>query len=116
VKRRPGDHAEPPQTRQDEARREPISAQDAEIARLRALLTEVGDLAASRAGSIEALETRNERLVAALQSVLDACDKGRMLERGAGGMTIDAQISRSFYYGVPAWPIEEARDVLGETP
>ena len=55
-----------------------------------------------------------ERLRAALQSVLDACDQGRMLERGAGGMTIDAQISRSFYYGVPAWPIEEARAALGE--
>jgi hypothetical protein len=53
-----------------------------------------------------------EKLRAALQSVLDACDQGRMLERGAGGMTIDAQISRSFYYGVPAWPIEEARAAL----
>ena len=55
-----------------------------------------------------------EKLRAALKSVLNACDQGRMLERGAGGMTIDAQISRSFYYGVPAWPIEEARAALGE--
>lgn len=55
-----------------------------------------------------------EKLRAALQSVLNACDQGRMIERGAGGMTIDAQISRSFYYGVPAWPIEEARAALGE--
>jgi hypothetical protein len=65
---------------------------------------------------IEILEAENARLREALQSVLNACDQGRMLERGAGGMTIDAQIRRSFYYGVPAWPIEEARDVLGETP
>ena len=61
-----------------------------------------------------ALKAENEKLRAALQSVLNACDQGRMLERGAGGMTIDAQISRSFYYGVPAWPIEEARAALGE--
>jgi len=69
------------------------------------------DLAAER----DALRAENARLREALQSVLNACDQGRMLERGAGGMTIDAQIRRSFYYGVPAWPIEEARAVLGET-
>jgi hypothetical protein len=62
----------------------------------------------------DALKVENKKLRAALQSVLNACDQGRMLERGAGGMTIDAQISRSFYYGVPAWPIEEARAALGE--
>jgi len=63
----------------------------------------------------DALRAENARLREALQSVLNACDKGRMVERGVGGMTIDAQISRSFYYGVPAWPIEEARAALGET-
>jgi|LakMenE01Jun11ns_1017448.scaffolds.fasta_scaffold9729286_1 septal ring factor EnvC (AmiA/AmiB activator) len=61
----------------------------------------------------EQLQAENARLREALQSVLNACDQGRMLERGAGGMTIDAQIRRSFYYGVPAWPIEEARAALG---
>jgi len=35
-----------------------------------------------------------------------------MVERGAGGMTIDAQIRRSVINGVPAWPIEEARALL----
>jgi hypothetical protein len=33
---------------------------------------------------------------------------------GAGGMTIDAQIRRSVYNKVPAWPIEEARTLLAE--
>jgi hypothetical protein len=61
------------------------------------------------------LQAENARLRKLLQSVLNACDKGRMVERGAGGMTVDAQIRRSFYYGVPAWPIEEARAELGET-
>jgi hypothetical protein len=61
----------------------------------------------------DAFRAENARLREALQSVLNACDQGRMLERGAGGMTIDAQIRRSFYYGVPAWPIEEARAALG---
>jgi hypothetical protein len=68
----------------------------------------------SLAAERDALRAESEKLRAALQSVLNACDQGRMLERGAGGMTIDAQISRSFYYGVPAWPIEEARAALGE--
>ena len=66
------------------------------------------------ADKIGDMQAENEKLRAALQSVLDACDQGRMLERGAGGMTIDAQTARSFYYGVPAWPIEEARAALGE--
>ena len=55
-----------------------------------------------------------ERLRAALQSVLGACDQGRMVERGAGGMTLEAQIRRSVYNNVPAWPIEEARAALKE--
>jgi hypothetical protein len=68
----------------------------------------------SLAAERDALRAENARLREALQSVLNACDKGRMVERGVGGMTIAAQISRSFYYGVPAWPIEEARAALGE--
>jgi len=55
-----------------------------------------------------------EKLRAALKSVLDACDAGYMVERGAGGMTVGAQMRRSFYDGVPAWLIEEARAALGE--
>jgi hypothetical protein len=75
---------------------------------------DLGGLLMEAADEIEKLRAENKKLRAALQSVLNACDQGRMLERGAGGMTIDAQISRSFYYGVPAWPIEEARAALGE--
>ena len=58
------------------------------------------------------LRDENAELLASLASVLQACDEGRMVERGAGGMTIDAQIRRSVINGVPAWPIEEARALL----
>lgn len=58
------------------------------------------------------LREANAELLASLASVLQACDEGRMVERGAGGMTIDAQIRRSVINGVPAWPIEEARALL----
>lgn len=52
--------------------------------------------------------------VDALQLVIDACDEGKLVSLGAGGMTIDAQIRRSVYNQVPAWPIEEARTTLAE--
>ena len=70
---------------------------------------EATDLAADR---IEELVAREAELEKALSAVLLACDQGKMVERGIGGMTIDAQIRRSVYNGVPAWPIEEARTVL----
>lgn len=53
-----------------------------------------------------------ERLRKGLQTALAACDQGRRVERGPGGMTIEAQIRRSVINGVPAWPIEEAREAL----
>jgi DNA repair exonuclease SbcCD ATPase subunit len=62
---------------------------------------------------IKTAKAERDRLRTALQSVLDACDQGRMVERGAGGMTLEAQIRRSVYNNVPAWPIEEARAALG---
>lgn len=55
-----------------------------------------------------------EKLRAALQSVLDACDQGWKVERSVGGMTVEGQMRRSFYNRVPAWPIEEARAAVGE--
>jgi hypothetical protein len=64
---------------------------------------------------IKTAEAERDRLREALQSVLDACDQGRMVERGAGGMTLEAQIRRSVYNNVPAWPIEEARGALRES-
>ncbi len=51
------------------------------------------------------------------QAVLDACDKGRMRPApgcGVGGMTIEANIRGSAIYGVPAWPVEEARSFFLE--
>jgi len=70
-----------------------------------------GDLRAAEARA-DALAAEVEQLKGLLKSVLDACDQGRMVERGAGGMTIEAQIRRSVINGVPAWPIEEARATL----
>jgi hypothetical protein len=63
---------------------------------------------------LEAAEAKLARAVEALRLVTDACDEGQMASMGAGGMTIDAQIRRSVYNKVPAWPIEEARVVLDE--
>ena len=60
------------------------------------------------------IQAENEKLRAALQSVLDACDQGWKVERSVGGMTVEGQMRRSFYNRVPAWPIEEARAALGE--
>lgn len=58
------------------------------------------------------LALANAELLASLASVLQACDEGRMVTRGADGMTIDEQIRRSVINDVPAWPIEEARALL----
>ncbi len=62
----------------------------------------------------EAAEAKLAKAIDALRLVTDACDEGKMVSLGAGGMTIDAQIRRSVYNQVPAWPIEEARSVLAE--
>jgi hypothetical protein len=59
-------------------------------------------------------EAKLAKAADALRLVTDACDEGQMASMGAGGMTIDAQIRRSVYNKVPAWPIEEARAVLAE--
>jgi hypothetical protein len=77
--------------------------------------------AAARIEQLEAERDRawNEAIEAenALRAVLNACDQGRMIHRpGAGGMTIEANIRCSIYTGVPAWPIEEAREFLDSRP
>lgn len=60
-------------------------------------------------------EAKLAKALEALQSVMEACDQGRMIPRsGAGGMTIEANIKGSIYVGVSAWPIEEARTTLAE--
>jgi FtsZ-binding cell division protein ZapB len=64
----------------------------------------------------DSLQARVAELETGLHSLLDAADKGRMVERGVGGMTIEAQIKRSVYNGVPAWSFEEARALLERNP
>lgn len=59
-------------------------------------------------------ERQRDAALAALTSVLAACGTGRMVSRGAGGMTLEAQIHRSVLNGVPAWPIEKARQTLAQ--
>jgi len=74
-------------------------------------------LLAERRRAEAAMREREQRLLTALKSVLDACDQGRIRPApgcGVGGMTIEANIKGSIYTGVPAWPIEEARDVFYE--
>ena len=63
---------------------------------------------------LEAAEAKLAKAIDALRLVTDACDEGQMVSLGTSGMTIDAQIRRSVYNKVPAWPIEEARVVLEE--
>jgi hypothetical protein len=75
-------------------------------------MTEATPQTADLIAEIEELRADNERLRTALKSVLDACDAGYMVERGAGGMTVEAQMRRSVYLNVPALPIEEARAAL----
>jgi len=74
-------------------------------------------LNAEAAAAIERLiQAENEKLRAALQSVLDACDQGWKVERSVGGMTVEGQMRRSFYNRVPAWPIDQARAALAVLP
>ena len=62
---------------------------------------------------IETQAREIERLRAALQSVVNACDQGKLAPLGGPcGMTIEAQIRGSVYNRVPAWPVEEARAAL----
>ena len=52
------------------------------------------------------------KLRALLKEVFQTIDQGRMVEKSAGGMTIESQVLRSVYNGVPAWPIEKAREIF----
>lgn len=53
-----------------------------------------------------------EEMAGALAGLIKACDAGRMVERGVGGMTTKAQLGRSYYNFVHAVPVEDARDAL----
>lgn len=102
----------------------------AEVERLRAEGRKLDDMLAMLAGmaseqnkrqSAEAAELRAEverlradlaRLVAAGENVINATNACPRFERGAGGMSIDAQIRRTEINQVPAWPFEELMDAL----
>lgn len=63
----------------------------------------------------ERIRAENEKLRSALLKVTAALNEGRIVPRaGVSGMTIEAQLRNSVYTGVPAWPIEEAREMLDE--
>ena len=55
---------------------------------------------------------RIEKLEAALRDLIAACDAGRHVERGIGGMTIAAQIDRTVIGGIRARAVEDARVAL----
>ena len=56
-----------------------------------------------------------EALREAAKAVLRAVDSAKMVETGAGGMTIESQLMRSVYQRVPALPFEWLRAALGDT-
>jgi hypothetical protein len=62
---------------------------------------------------LEELYSENAQLREALEALLVAADNCKIIEVGAGGMSIDAQIARSFYLRVPVCPFEDARAALG---
>jgi hypothetical protein len=64
--------------------------------------------------SITVLYAKQEivKLRALLREVFQTIDQGRMVEKSSGGMSIESQILRSVYNGVPAWPIEKAREIF----
>ena len=58
------------------------------------------------------LRDRVEQLEEALANLIAACDAGRWVEMGAGGMTIESQLMRTVIHGVEAMAVEKARSVL----
>ena len=80
-------------------------------ATLRALAAE-RDALRARA---EAAEAERDRLRDAATCVLESADAAQMRPKpgcGVSGMTIEANIRGSAYYGVDAWPIEDLRAAL----
>ena len=94
-----------------------IAALEAENNRLKEQCKGLAQAAMNNGQGLIIAESKLAKAVEALQSVINACDQGRMIPRpghGAGGMTIEANVKGSIYTGVPAWPIEEARTALAE--
>lgn len=53
-----------------------------------------------------------DEVVNALQNLVMACDKGKRVEYGVGGMTIDAQLQRTKINDVPAIAVADAYEIL----
>jgi hypothetical protein len=60
----------------------------------------------------DSMKDEIERLRAALEKLIAACDAGRRYEKSSGGMTIEAQLARTVIYGVSASAVEDARAAL----
>lgn len=61
---------------------------------------------------ITRLRAENERLHKGLTNLIAACDAGRLVEHGAGGMTLQSQMMGSTINRVSAWAVELARAAL----
>ena len=56
-----------------------------------------------------------EKLSAALDKLIAACDAGRQIIKpgcGVGGQTVEATIRATMINGVDAWAVEEARQTI----
>jgi hypothetical protein len=104
------------------SQKDTITRLNAEVERLRGLVvSREGELDIEREAISAAVRLHgealsdNELMRAAILKVTEALNQGRIASRGGvSGMTIDAQLRNSVYNGVPAWPIEEAREMLDE--
>ncbi len=64
------------------------------------------------ATEIITLRAEVEKLRAAFRALVGACHEGRIVSKGAGGMTIEAQTRNSVINGVSAWAVCEAEEAL----
>ena len=97
-----------------------LAAKDREIANLKAINANLmGDdedkpryttkrLRHEIACATEALEAQLAAARGALDALIKAVDSGKRIERGIGGMTIDATLRRTVINGVPAIALEKA--------
>jgi len=69
-----------------------------------------------RDATIAALRAEVKRLRDALFEMIRTLDEYGRIERGAGGMTIEAQIRHTVINRIPAWAVEEARAALDDAP
>jgi hypothetical protein len=83
-----------------------------EITRLTAENVKLGRDYQSARDAHDKVLAENEKLRAALEKLIRACYEGRIVQRGVGGMTIEAQTRNSVINGVWAWSVCEAEEVL----